>query len=117
MKELFDRIGREDLTPSLREAILRAYRDRGRKALAAVDAGAVRRYLDFFVVRGRTAEYVVEDDFCTCKDFTYRGGCCWHILAVRIALASDRFERREEWYIDRLRKEGITTNNIMNNSE
>ncbi len=117
MKELFDRIRREALTAALREEVVRTYRDRGRKALAAVDAGAVRRYLDFFVVRGRTAEYVVEDDFCTCKDFTYRGGCCWHILAVRIALASDRFERREEWYIDHLQGDGITTNNIMNNSE
>ena len=117
MRAIFEQIEKEGLTPDLRETIVRTYRDRGRKALAAVDAGVVRRYLDFFVVSGRTAEYVVEDDFCTCKDFTYRGGCCWHILAVRIALASDLFERREEWYIDHLQGDGITTNNIMNNSE
>lgn len=116
MRAIFERIEREGLTPDLRETIVRTYRDRGRKALAALDAGAVRRYLDFFVVSGRTDEYVVEDDFCTCKDFTYRGGCCWHILAARIALASGLYERREEWYIDRLRGR-ITINNIMNNSE
>jgi len=106
MKELYDRIRTEGLTPALREAVVRTYRDRGKKALAAVDAGLVRRYLDFFVVTGRTDEYVVEDDFCTCKDFTYRGRCCWHILAVRIAVASDRYERVEKWYIDHLKGAG-----------
>lgn len=106
MKEVYDRIGTEGLTPAVREEVVRFYRDRGRKALAAVDAGMVRRYLDFFVVTGRTGEYVVEDDFCTCKDFTYRGRCCWHILAVRIAVASEHYERREEWYVDRLTRTG-----------
>ncbi|MDK2973979.1 MAG: hypothetical protein PWP08_350 [Methanofollis sp.] len=116
MKELLDLIKTEGLSPALRDAVVRSYRDRGRTALAAVDAGQVRRYLDFFVVTGRTDEYVVEDDFCTCKDFTYRGRCCWHILAVRIAVAAERYERREEWYIDRLKGAENTINNIMNHS-
>ena len=38
------------LTPEFRACIERVYGERGRKALAAVDAGQVKRYLDFFVV-------------------------------------------------------------------
>ncbi len=57
----------------------------GGKRFSAVDAGQVKRYRDFFVVVGRSAEYVVEGDFCTCSDFLFRGRECLHILAVRIA--------------------------------
>jgi len=89
-----------DITPSLRETVLARWGERGRKALDAVDKGQVKKYLDFFVVVGRTDEYVVEDDFCTCGDFTFRGRTCWHILAVRIARKTGRFEEYQLWYQD-----------------
>ena len=41
------------LTPEFRACIERVYGERGRKALEAVDAGQVKRYLDFFVVVGK----------------------------------------------------------------
>ncbi len=64
------------LTPEFRACIEQAYGERGKKALMAVDSGQVKRYLDFFVVVGHSDEYIVEDDFCTCSDFLFRGREC-----------------------------------------
>jgi len=91
------------LSPALREAIVAEYGDRGRKALRALDESRVKRYLDFFIVVGYSDEYVVEEDFCTCSDFAYRGGECWHILAVKIAEQLGIYERYDLWYQDSLR--------------
>ena len=91
-----------------REAIEQAFGTRGKKALAAIDAGKIKKYLDFFVVEGRTADYVVEEDFCTCGDFMYRGRTCWHLLAVRIVMITGTFERVDRWYMEILKNEGIT---------
>ena len=88
------------LTPEFRACIEHAYGDRGRKALAAVDEKRVKSYLDFFVVVGHSDEYVVEDDFCTCNDFLFRGRECWHILAVRIARRVGLYESYNLWYQD-----------------
>jgi predicted nucleic acid-binding Zn finger protein len=88
------------LDPQLRAEIEQVFGPRGRKALAAIDSGKVKKYLDFFVVEGRTAEYIVEEDFCTCGDFLYRGRTCWHLLAVRIAQAAVMFETVGSWYQD-----------------
>ena len=85
----------------LREEIEAAFGARGKKALAAIDAGKVKKYLDFFVVEGRTAEYVVDEDFCTCRDFLYRHRTCWHLLAVRIAQGADLARMVDGWYQDR----------------
>lgn len=84
----------------LRQAALEEYGERGAKALDAVFNGNVKLYRDFFVVVGQSSEYVVEDDFCTCPDFAFRGRECWHILAVRIARISGRFESYDLWYQD-----------------
>ena len=89
------------LNLSLREEIIATFGDRGKKALAAIDAGKVKQYRDFLVVEGRTAEYVVDEDFCTCRDFLYRGRTCWHLLAVRIAMGADMAEPVDAWYQDR----------------
>ena len=53
-------------------------------------------YIDLFQ-RSET-EYIVDDDFCTCRDFIFRKGRCWHELAVRIAAAIDSFEEVDLWY-------------------
>lgn len=88
------------LTPEFRACIESAYGERGRKALEAVDAGQVKRYRDFFIVVGRSDEYIVEDDFCTCSDFLFRGRECWHILAVRTAERTGLYESYDLWYQD-----------------
>ena len=107
MSDIWHRIEeKNELDESLREEIVAAFGARGRKALAAIDAGKVKKYLDFFVVEGRTAEYVVDEDFCSCRDFLYRGRTCWHLLAVRIALGADLAESVDGWYQDRWKRPG-----------
>ena len=101
MSDLWQRLAEKKvLDASLRLEIEEALGTRGKKALAALDSGKIKKYLDFFVVEGRTAEYVVDDDFCTCGDFLYRGRTCWHLLAVRIAQETGTFRRIDTWYQD-----------------
>jgi predicted nucleic acid-binding Zn finger protein len=94
------------LTEELEQRIAREYGTRGQNALKLVKAGRVKKYRDFFVVEGRTGKYVVEGDFCTCRDYLYRlsrnGGLCYHSLAVRIADATGQYERVDEWYSDQI---------------
>jgi predicted nucleic acid-binding Zn finger protein len=95
-----------NLTDELEQRIIREYGNRGQNALKLVIAGRVKKYRDFFVVEGRTGKYVVEGDFCTCRDYLYRlsrnGGLCYHSLAVRIAEATGQYERVDQWYSDRI---------------
>ncbi|MBP2145584.1 putative nucleic acid-binding Zn finger protein [Methanofollis sp. W23] len=100
MNEFWAGVQEAGLTPETREALRKRYRMRGQKAIEAVESGRVKKYHDFFVVQGRSEEYIVEDDFCTCKDFTYRGRCCWHILAARIAALTGRYTPVNAWYLD-----------------
>ncbi|MEI7856729.1 MAG: SWIM zinc finger family protein [Methanomicrobiales archaeon] len=107
MSDLWDRIKEKNtLDAALREEIEVVFGARGKKALSAIDAGKVKKYLDFFVVEGRTAEYVVDEDFCTCRDFLYRGRTCWHLLAVRIAIGANLARPVDEWYQDRWKIKG-----------
>ena len=102
MSDLWHRIKENHvLDITLREEIVASFGDRGKKALVAIDAGKVKQYRDFLVVEGRTAEYVVDEDFCSCRDFLYRGRTCWHLLAVRIALGADLAKNVDVWYQDR----------------
>jgi predicted nucleic acid-binding Zn finger protein len=101
VSELFIRLenGRQ-LTPDLRREITCIFGDRGRKGLKAIDEHRIKKYRDFFVVVGTSDEYVVEDEFCTCPDYLYRGGSCWHVLAVRIASLTGDYEEYDLWYQD-----------------
>ncbi|MGA2913029.1 MAG: SWIM zinc finger family protein [Methanoregula sp.] len=102
MSDLWHRLGeKKALDTVLRHEIEETFGNRGKKALVALDAGKIKKYLDFFVVAGRTAEYVVDEDFCTCGDFMFRGRTCWHLLAVRIAQETGIYERVDSWYQDR----------------
>ena len=92
------------LDASLRLEIEEALGTRGKKALAAIDSGKIKKYLDFFVVEGKTAEYVVDEDFCTCRDFLFRGRTCWHLMAVRIARETGTFLQIDTWYMDTWKK-------------
>jgi predicted nucleic acid-binding Zn finger protein len=103
-QELWELLERDHiLSIDLQEKIIRIFGDRGRKALLAVDESRVKRYLDFFVVVGTSDEYVVEEEFCTCRAQVYRGGSCWHVLAARIADLTGRFEVVDEWYQETLK--------------
>ncbi len=88
------------LTPAIRQEITGVFGDRGRKALAAIDEKRVKKYRDFFVVVGTTGEYIVEEDFCSCRDFIFRKGRCWHVLAVAIASLTGNYEVYDLWYMD-----------------
>ncbi|MDD1706374.1 MAG: SWIM zinc finger family protein [Methanoregulaceae archaeon] len=99
--QLFEQLAeKKALTPELREEIIHIYGERGRKALQAIDEQRIKKYRDFFVVVGASDEYVVDDDFCTCRDFIFRKGRCWHELAVRIASAIGSFDEIDLWYQD-----------------
>jgi predicted nucleic acid-binding Zn finger protein len=87
-----------------RNEIRSNYGSRGERALAALDEGRVRRYLDFTVVISGSNEYVVEEEICTCGDFLFRGRECWHILAVRLAKTFGTFIEEPSWYQDRWKK-------------
>jgi predicted nucleic acid-binding Zn finger protein len=78
--------------------VIACYGERGRRALEAVEAGSVKRYLDFVVVVGTRDEYIVEEGLCTCEQSLVRNGFCWHQLAARIALLSGLCEEYDYWY-------------------
>jgi len=102
MSDLFARIASgTGLTPELREEIRSTFGTRGIKALDALEGQKVKQYLDFIVVEGATAEYIVDENFCTCGDFLFRERECWHLLAVRLALAAGMIAPVAGWYQDR----------------
>jgi predicted nucleic acid-binding Zn finger protein len=101
MNDIFDLISKKkELDRLNREEIKKSFGQQGIKALAAIDEKRVKKYLDFFVVEGKTSEYVIDEDFCTCGDFLFRGRECWHLLAVRLAGATSSFENINAWYQD-----------------
>ncbi|MFA4860888.1 SWIM zinc finger family protein [Methanoregula sp.] len=101
---IWERLGKtKNLDESLRSEIESAYGTRGKKALTILDAKKIKKYRDFFVAEGRTASYIVDEDFCTCGDFLYRGRPCSHILAVRMAELTGVYETVDSWYQDQLK--------------
>jgi predicted nucleic acid-binding Zn finger protein len=105
MSDLWQRLAHKKvLDAPLRLEIEETFGARGKKALTALDSGRIKKYLDFFVVEGRTADYIVEDEFCTCRDFMFRGRTCWHLLAVRIAQETKTFRHIDTWYQDQWKK-------------
>jgi len=104
MTDIWERLRTNpELDDKIRGEIIAAFGRKGTSALDAIDAGRVKKYLDFFVVEGKTAAYIVEDDFCTCGDFLYRGRGCWHLLAVRIAEATGIFRQVDGWYAEQMK--------------
>jgi predicted nucleic acid-binding Zn finger protein len=102
MNDLFEVISKKkEIDSAIRGEITKTFGQRGIKALAAIDEQRVKKYLDFFVVKGATSEYIIDEDFCTCGDFLFRRKECWHLLAVRLAVAAGSFESVGLWYQDR----------------
>jgi len=106
MSDIWERLKKKPgLDEDIRGEIVARFGKKGTSALDAIDKGKVKKYLDFLVVEGKTAAYIVEDDFCTCGDFLYRGRTCWHLLAVRIAAGTGRFVTVDRWYQETMKEE------------
>jgi predicted nucleic acid-binding Zn finger protein len=106
LRALFSR--ERSLTPEVRDAIIQACGERGRKALKAIDEQRIKQYRDFTVVVGISDEYIVDEEFCTCQASRYRRGRCWHILAVEIAGRVNAFEVIDAWYQENPNEEGAS---------
>ena len=105
MSDLLQRLSeKKTLDTTMRVAIEQEYGMPGKKALAAIDTHRVKKYLDFFVVTGKTDEYVVDENVCTCRDFIFRNRECWHLLAVRIATITGLYDSVDQWYQETWKK-------------
>ncbi len=108
MSGIFEEIKEKGLTEETEKKLATEFGARGKKAVELVKSGKVKKYRDFFVVQGSQGEYIVEDDFCTCKDYLFRlsikGGVCYHSIAVRIAEAAGLYEKVDKWYVDSMRQ-------------
>ncbi len=95
---------RKGLSFELYRALVRCYGKRGEKAFRYLVEGRVKRYRDFFVVVGRE-EYVVDENFCTCKDFQINlkfKSMCAHMIAVEVARRLGIYDFVDAYYVDYL---------------
>ncbi len=91
----------------LYKSLLLDYGKRGEKAFFYLRENRVKKYKDFFVVVGEE-EYVVEGDYCNCKDFQMNlksKSPCTHILAVKVAQRLKIYDNVDTYYIDFIKKE------------
>ncbi|AIY89626.1 SWIM zinc finger family protein [Geoglobus acetivorans] len=87
---------------SLYRFLIDNFGKRGDKAFFYVKEERVKKYRDFFVVVGNE-EYIVDDEFCTCRDFqlNLKGlKPCAHIIAVHVARNIGNFDVVDAYYID-----------------
>lgn len=104
MNDFWDSIKKNKLSYSeIRELIERSHGKRGLKAIKTIEERRVKQYKDFFVVVGYHDEYIVDEDFCTCRDFLFRERECSHILAVKIAQLTGQYEKYSSWYYSNLK--------------
>jgi predicted nucleic acid-binding Zn finger protein len=86
----------------LYKSLILNFGKRGDKAFEYLKERRVKKYRDFFVVVGKE-EYVVEENFCSCPDFTVnlRGKSpCAHIIAVEVAKISGNYDLVDAHYTD-----------------
>ncbi len=82
--------------------LLEKFGKRGDKAFFYVRERRVKKYRDFFVVVGNE-EYIVDEKFCTCRDFQINLRAkkpCSHIIAVEIAKNLGKYDKIDKYYID-----------------
>jgi len=97
----------EKLDYELYRALLLEYGKRGEKAFFYLKNRNVKKYMDFFVVIGEH-EYIVEENFCTCRDFQFNLKAkepCAHIIAVKTAKLMHYYDEYDTYYIDYMVKE------------
>jgi len=97
------------VTSECEEKLVRAFGERGRKALKTVILKRVKKYVLYpskrvrWIIVGRGEEYLVipRVRYCSCKDFFYfvmigEAYTCYHLLAQRIAELSGLFSEVRE---------------------
>ena len=90
--DLFKRLkAASELTDELEQAVVDVYDSRGKRALAAIKDGGVRRQDGRWFVRGNDAEYEIVRTYCTCYDYVLNVvtekvdvDMCYHALAKTI---------------------------------
>jgi len=93
---------KKGLSFDLYRALVRFYGKRGEKAFKYVVDRRVKKYRDFFVVVGRE-EYIVDEWFCTCKDFQINlkfQKPCAHMIAVEVAKRLNLYDFIDAYYVD-----------------
>jgi predicted nucleic acid-binding Zn finger protein len=103
-KDVKEALNQGKLSYELYKSLLLNYGKRGEKAFFYVKENRIKKYKDFFVVIGEE-EYIVEESFCTCKDFQINLRTrmpCAHILAVKIAKEMKLYDKLETYYVDYL---------------
>ncbi|HID42728.1 MAG TPA: hypothetical protein EYP30_02980 [Archaeoglobaceae archaeon] len=91
---------------SLYKSLLLNYGKRGEKAFFYLREKRVKRYRDFFVVVGKE-EYIVEENYCSCKDFQINLKSrkpCAHIIAVKLADKMGLYDYVDFYYVDFIKK-------------
>ncbi len=86
----------------LYKALLLEYGKRGEKAFFYLRDRNIKKYRDFFVVIGKH-EYIVDNNFCTCRDFQFNLKAkkpCAHIIAVKTAKLMHCYDEYDTYYID-----------------
>ncbi len=82
--------------------LIERFGKRGDKAYFYARENRVKKYRDFFVVVGNE-EYIVDERFCTCRDFQINLKAkkpCAHIIAVEVAKTLKSYDEIDGYYID-----------------
>ncbi len=102
LEDAVEKVLKRGLSLDLYRILTKVYGRRGEKAFRYLIERRIKKYKDFFIVVG-SEEYVVDEDFCTCKDFQinlkFRKPCA-HILAVEIAKRLGLFDEVDAYYVD-----------------
>lgn len=102
MEDVIERLIERGISLDLYRILSKLYGKRGEKAFRYIVERRVKKYRDFFIVVG-SEEYIVDDDFCTCKDFQINlksSKPCAHILALKIAKRLGIFDEFDTYYTD-----------------
>lgn len=93
---------RKKIDEEIKDLFEDIYKEKGKKAIDAINSKRVKRYNDFYVVVGIEEEHIIVEDYCNCKDFFFnasrKGEYCWHILAVKIAEITGNYDKVDIWY-------------------
>jgi len=102
LDDVIENVVEKGLSLDLYRMLSKLYGKRGEKAFRYLVERRIKKYKDFFIVVG-SEEYIVDDDFCTCKDFQINlkfSRPCAHIIALRIAKRLGLFDEFDVYYID-----------------
>ena len=86
------------LTPEIESEIVEVYKGRGKRALDVIKGHRVTKRGQSWFVRGKTDEYEVVKNFCSCSDYVMNISTekadvdvCYHALAKNICQALNSY--------------------------